>query len=81
MIPISLFKDEMDGVEFEVIIAPNCKVSNLLINGEDWFISDVDLAQVIRAVANSEDIYEFRDAIKGVWREEKLLKLLTALGV
>lgn len=76
MLPIRLLQDEIDGVEFEVIIAPNVKVCKLLINGEDLFISDVDLAQVIRAIINSDDLYEVRDAIKGIWRDETAIMML-----
>lgn len=74
--PTRLIQDEIDGVEFEVTIAPNVKVCKLYIDGVDVFVSDVDLAQVIRAIINSDDLYEVRDAVKGVWRDEVIIAIL-----
>ena len=74
--PTKLIQDEIDGVEFEVTIAPNVKVCKLYIDGVDVFVSDVDLAQVIRAIINSDDLYEVRDAVKGVWRDEVIIAIL-----
>jgi len=76
MMPTKLIQDEIDGVEFEVTIAPNVKVCKLYIDGVDVFVSDVDLAQVIRAIINSDDLYEVRDAVKGVWRDEVIIAIL-----
>ena len=76
MMPTRLIQDEIDGVEFEVTIAPNVKVCKLYIDGVDVFVSDVDLAQVIRAIINSDDLYEVRDAVKGVWRDEVIIAIL-----
>ena len=76
MMPTRLIQDEIDGVEFEVTIAPNVKVCKLYIDGVDVFVSDVDLAQVIRAIIHSDDLYEVRDAVKGVWRDEVIIAIL-----
>jgi hypothetical protein len=76
---VKLIEDEIDGVEFEIVIAPHCKVAKLYINGVDWFISDVDLAQIIRAVINSDDIYEVIDAVKGVWRDDDLITIIRSM--
>ena len=76
---LSLIKNEIDGIDFEVVINTEHKYWKLIINGQDWFMQDVDLAQVIRAVAQSNNIYEFLDAIEGVWYDEKLSRFINGV--
>ena len=76
MMSTKLIEDVIDEVEFQVIIAPNVKVCKLYIDGVDVFVSDVDLAQVIRAIINSDDLYEVRDAVEGVWRDDVIIAIL-----
>lgn len=78
MMPTSILKDEIDGVEFQVTIAPNVKVCKLYIDGDDVFVSDVDLAQVIRAIINSDDLYDVREAMQGIWRDDVVTSILNS---
>lgn len=75
----TLIKREIDDLEFEVVINTEHKYWKLVINGNDWFMQDVDLAQVIRAVAQSDDLYDFLDAINGVWYDEKIFRFINAM--
>lgn len=75
----TLIKREIDDLEFEVVINTEQKYWKLVINGNDWFMQDVDLAQVIRAVAQSDDLHDFLDAINGVWYDEKIIRFINAM--
>ena len=76
MFPTKLVEDVIDEVEFQVIIAPNVKVCKLVVEGQDCFISDVDLAQVIRAIINSDNLFEVREGLRGIWREETAIAMV-----
>lgn len=74
---ISIIKKTIDGVDLEVDVCGFADISECSIDGIRWYIQDVDLAQVIRGIASSETLYEFRDAVEGIWGDEEFQKYLT----
>ena len=73
---ITVFKKEIEGVEFELRTAQYVQLSKLLINGEPVFVQDVDIAEIIRAINNYDTLYFIRDEFKGIWGEEQIIELI-----
>lgn len=81
MTKIRLLTKIINGVEFEVDTAVDFEVSALRINGDAFFVQDVDLAQILRAVHSSDDLHDLKNGVKGVWREKELQSLINRMMV
>ena len=75
----TLIEEEIDGITIKVVINTEHKYWRLMMGDISFILQDVDLAQVIRAVATSDDLYSFRLAVEGIWYDEKLIRAINCV--
>lgn len=73
---IVLIEKTIEDVQFRVVMNTEMHYFKLYVDSGIFFIQDIDLAQIIRAVEKSETIYDFRLEIRNVIGEEILLHIL-----
>lgn len=82
---ITLIKKTIEKVEFELIVnetIPDDRIGGsplLYINNEAHTVYPVDTLQVIKAIANSNNMIHVKKGIKGIWNEGNIKKTIIRL--